>query len=427
MENRRFMESLDRQLKTSFWTPWQLALIALTLLAITHPLLASPPPSMTVSERLLNQLAIQQENIKNNPRNIEGPLKVTKLSANLYLFEGHGANSGLVVGDDALLLIDSKEIRNAASEQLLKAVRQISNKPIRYVINTHSHFDHAGGNAYFAQLGATIIAQENYRYTPIAHHLRFDKQFSMTLGDEEIIAYHTPTHTLDSTIIYLPKSNVLFMGDNFSSSWLLYEGAHGMAGYQETHDKALSLVDNKTLIVPGHGTVGKRPDLLRSTQAKEAFSQQIGKLHKQGKPVKEMAIDKPLQRILSDYEGIEPNDTPVHLRSIQDVLDGNFMTAENLPDALLASYTGHYEMGEQQVIEVVLDNGQLVAREDGQFIARLQPITATRFDMVGFPYTQGEQIEFIKNDAGKVDRLAMAVPNRFVMNYWLKAGERVRK
>lgn len=387
---------------------------------------AEPVLSMNNAQREQNQLDIQKQRLGDNARISEEPLVFEKLSQNVYIAKKHGANSGLVVGKDELLLIESKGPHPGASKKLLEAVRTISDKPIKYVINTHSHFDHSGGNAFFAQLGATVIAQEYYRYTPITHHARFDKKLSLTIGDEEVVAIHTPTHTLDSTVIYLPNSNILFMGDNYSSKWLLYEGAHGGAGYRHTYNLAMSLADDKTIVVPGHGDIGSKADLVRNAQARAQLKQRMADLYAKGFNVIQMSKDKQLQDILAAYKGEDNKGTPVHLRTLQDLLDADFVAPFDVPPAVIKDYPGQYRAQDGQITEVVLIDGRLVARQDGQFIAKLKAVSNSRFDLVGFPYTQSEQIEFIKNPMGQTTGLKLVMPHRFVMNNWIKAGESVK-
>jgi len=404
-------------------------LIGITVTAIQFNVVAEQHVhSLNTMERQSNQLKIQQQYIKENPKENDQEIRFKKIAENVYFAENHGANSGLVVADDGLLLIETKGMRNYASNRLLAAIRKISDKPIKYVLNTHSHFDHSGGNAFFAELGATIIAQENYRFTPITHHLRFEKKFTLTMGKEEVVAYHTPTHTLDSTIIYLPNSNVLFMGDNFSTKWLLYEGANGKAEYHKTMNLALSLADSKTVVIPGHGELSKREHLIKSKNAKDELRQRIGELNAKGWTSEKISADEKAQIILSDYANKPKDGRAVHIGSIQDMVDANFIQPFTVAKSLLSDYIGLYKLADGSITEITQDNGQLIIREDGQFIAQLKAITNTRFDLVSFPYVQGEQLEFIRDQSGAVSKINVVIPDtdRFVMNFWLKKGPRTR-
>jgi len=402
---------------------------ALSVVVTVLPISAyaiEPLHSLNAVERQTNQLAIQYEYTKDNPITSNKSIVFNKIAQNIYVAKYYGANAGLVVGKHGLLLIESKGMLEEGAQKLFAAVRKISDKPIKYVINTHSHFDHSGGNAFFAKKGAIVIAQENYRFTPIAHHLRFDKTFSLTMGNEEVVAYHAPSHTLDSTIIHLPNSNVIFMGDNFSSSWLLYEGANGGSGYRKSMDLALSLTDSKTIVVPGHGELSHVDDLIKNDKAKSAFRQRVGQLFAKGWTVKQISEDKTSQDILKDYQGVKNDGSPIHLKKIQDIIDGNFIEPIFISKALQNKYVGQYKMESEKFIEIVNVDEKLIARMDGSFIAQLKAMSTTRFDFVGFPYTQGETIEFTDNRLDKTLTLTIKIPDKFVMNYWLEEGTGIK-
>jgi glyoxylase-like metal-dependent hydrolase (beta-lactamase superfamily II) len=404
-------------------------LMALSVVVIVLPISVNATESLhslNAVERQKNQLAIQYEYTKDNPITSNKSIVFNKIAQNIYLAKYYGANAGLVVGKHGLLLIESKGMLEEGARKLLAAVRKISDKPIKYVINTHSHFDHSGGNAFFAEKGATVIAQENYRFTPIAHHLRFDEKLTLTMGSEEVIAYHAPSHTLDSTIIHLPNSNVIFMGDNFSSSWLLYEGANGGSGYRKTMDVALSLIDSKTIIVPGHGELSHVDGLIKNDKAKSAFRKKIGQLFAKGWTVKQISENKAAQDILKNYQGVKNDGSPIHIRKIQDIIDANFIEPIVISKALQNRYVGQYKMISGKIVEIVKVDGKLIARMEGSFIAQLKAMSTTRFDLVGFPYTQGETIEFTDNGGDNTLALTIKIPESFVMNYWLEEGTGIK-
>ena len=401
------------------------SMLSLAFISFAFGVSAHSTNQLSNQQRIQHQLDVQYENIKDDPIKSEEPLKFNKLRDNVFIAKGEGANSALVVGEDALLLIETKGMRPHTSQKLLTAIREISDKPIKFVLNTHSHFDHSGGNAFFAKLGATVIAQENYQYTPISHQLRFKDKFSISFGGQTVTAYHVPVHTVDSTIIHLPESNLLFMGDNFSSKWLLYEGANGKRDLHQAMKLAMSLIDQHTLVVPGHGEVSNYNSLKRSLAAKDAFRERVSSLYKRGLSVKQIANDKTTQEILTEYEGIKNEGHPVHLRSIQDVIDANL--AESGRKALVQpdKYTGQYQLPDGNTLSVVFEEGTLVLRHDGYFTAQLRPISHDTFDLVGFPYTQNEQVQFTSDSVLGKRSLTLQVPNRFVMNYWLLAGTAV--
>jgi len=162
-------------------------------------------------------------------------MKVTKVAGSVYMLQGAGGNIGASVGDDGIVIVDDQYAPLA--EKIQAALKGITDKPVRFVINTHYHGDHTGGNAYF-QKQAPIIAQDNVRKRlesggsagnggsihmdnkpvdkgalPI---ITFDHDVTVHLNGEDIRALFFPAgHTDGDSIIFFPKSNVVHMGDDF--------------------------------------------------------------------------------------------------------------------------------------------------------------------------------------------------------------------
>ena len=160
-------------------------------------------------------------------------MKVTKVSGNVYMLEGAGGNIGASVGEDGIVIVDDQYAPMA--DKIKAALKGITDKPVRFVINTHYHGDHTGGNAIFQQT-APIIAQDNVRKRlqeggtarqfwrrefdskpqpkealPI---ITFDHDVTVHLNGEDIRALHFPSgHTDGDSIIFFPKSNVVHMGE----------------------------------------------------------------------------------------------------------------------------------------------------------------------------------------------------------------------
>ncbi len=165
-------------------------------------------------------------------------IKVTKVSGNIYMLEGAGGNIAASVGEDGIVIVDDEFAPLA--EKIAAALKNlgVTDKPVRFVINTHYHGDHTGGNANFAKSGSTIIAQDNVRKRlenggaagnggsvkmenkaaekaalPI---ITFEHDVTVHLNGEDIRALHYPSgHTDSDSIIYFPKNNVVHMGDDF--------------------------------------------------------------------------------------------------------------------------------------------------------------------------------------------------------------------
>jgi cyclase len=165
-------------------------------------------------------------------------IKVTKVSGNIYMLEGSGGNIAASVGGDGIVIVDDQYAPLADKIAVALKNTGVTDKPVRFIINTHYHGDHTGGNAPFANKGATIIAQDNVRKrmasggkagngSSIAMDVKpaepdalpiitFDHDVTVHLNGEDIRALHFPAgHTDGDSIIFFPKANVVHMGDDY--------------------------------------------------------------------------------------------------------------------------------------------------------------------------------------------------------------------
>src|SRR5258708_31302558 len=157
-------------------------------------------------------------------------IKVQKVSGTVYMLAGAGGNIGASIGEDGIVVVDDEFLPLA--EKIEAALKSITDKPIKFILNTHWHGDHAGGNPHFGEK-ARIIAQENVRKSlaeggktsfgevkpapkvalPV---ITFDDKVSVHLNGEDIRAIHFPNgHTDGDSVIFFPQSNVVHMGDDF--------------------------------------------------------------------------------------------------------------------------------------------------------------------------------------------------------------------
>lgn len=212
-------------------------------------------------------------------------IKVTKVAGSVYMLEGSDAgNIGASVGEDGIVIVDDQYAPLA--EKIQAALKGITDKPVRFVINTHYHGDHAGGNAYF-QNQAPIIAHDNVRKRleqggpsgnggsmqfeakpqpkdalPI---LTFDHDMTVHLNGEEIRALYFPAgHTDGDSIIFFPKSNVVHMGDDFVTYGFPFidVGSGGsIDGMIDGVEKVIAQVPPDVKIIPGHGPISSVDDM----------------------------------------------------------------------------------------------------------------------------------------------------------------------
>lgn len=209
-------------------------------------------------------------------------IKAEKVADNLYVLFGSGGNIGLSIGTDGAILIDNQFA--PLSEKITNAVAKITDQKIKYVINTHWHGDHSGGNENFHNQGALIVAHENVRKrmstdqvnkvfgrtTPASPEaalpvITFSKDMTMHLNGEDIMAFHVHNaHTDGDGIIWFPKSNVIHMGDTYFAGRYPYidisvEGS--IDGLIKAVNQVLFLINEDTKVIPGHGAVSNKEEL----------------------------------------------------------------------------------------------------------------------------------------------------------------------
>ncbi len=223
-------------------------------------------------------------------------IKATKVAGNIYMLEGEGGNIGVSVGDDGIVIVDDQFAPLA--EKIRVALKGITDKPVRFVINTHWHFDHTGGNEIFGS-NASIIAQENVRKRlqsggiagnggsmkfeskpapkgalPI---ITFRHDVTLHLNGEDIEVVHYPSgHTDGDSIIFFRKSNVVHMGDAFVTygfPFIDVDSGGSVKGMIRALEQALNHLPPDVKIIPGHGPVSSSDDvksilkMLRETTA----------------------------------------------------------------------------------------------------------------------------------------------------------------
>jgi len=211
-------------------------------------------------------------------------MKVTKVAGSVYMLEGAGGNIGASVGDDGIVIVDDQYAPLA--EKIQAALKGITDKPVRFIINTHYHGDHTGGNAYF-QKQAPIIAHDNVRKRletggaagnggsvhmdvkpspkealPI---ITFDHDVTVHLNGEDIRALYFPAgHTDGDSIIFFPKSNVVHMGDDFVTygfPFIDIDSGGSIDGMIQGVEKVMGQVPADVKIIPGHGPVSSLDDV----------------------------------------------------------------------------------------------------------------------------------------------------------------------
>lgn len=229
-----------------------------------------------------------------------------------------GGNIGVFVTDEGVLVVDDnyyRQVRNGQMVELAEAVvaeiRKLTNQPIRFVINTHHHSDHAGGNPVFAKL-ATIYAQRNVRnrilegyktskepldFDPVkaAPAVTYDGELIFHIGGEEIHLYHPArAHTDGDSLVHFKNANIAHWGDAFVNNWVpvIDAGARGSTlEWLQFIDRGIQLVGENAVMVPGHGTIGKASDVRRLRLYFTTMQDNVRKAIAAGK-TREQAMDE---------------------------------------------------------------------------------------------------------------------------------------
>ena len=240
---------------------------------------------------------------------------ITSITGNIYLIQGQGGNIAAISGKDGLVLIDDEYA--PLSEKIKAALRTVSDQPVRFVINTHFHLDHTDGNKNFAGEGAIVVAQENSRQRMTTDHflsvfkisqkasapealpkITFTDSLRMYLNNQTFQVIHIKNaHTDGDAMIFFKESNVLHTGDVFVRYGLPFidqPNGGSIDGVINGVKLMLSLVDDNTVIIPGHGGLAKKKDLQAYLTMMETVRSRISKLMREGKSLKAIVEAKPV-------------------------------------------------------------------------------------------------------------------------------------
>ncbi len=254
---------------------------------------------------------------------------LVKITDNVYSYvdvkepsavNSFGANAGIIIGENGVAVIDTL-ISSKTAKQFIKDIRKITDKPIKYVINTHYHLDHTFGNSEFEKLGATIIVQENcnanirnfgeyalknagnYGLTQedlegtsvVFPGLAFKDRMTIDLGGEIIeLIYFSPSHSTGSILVYLRAKKVMFAGDILFTEFHPFMGESDIAGWLSVLDYMLYLDAEK--IIPGHGPLSAKKDVKEMKEYITTFDKHAKKLVSESKD--EKFIETELLKVL---------------------------------------------------------------------------------------------------------------------------------
>jgi glyoxylase-like metal-dependent hydrolase (beta-lactamase superfamily II) len=256
-------------------------------------------------------------------------IKVTKVSGNIYMLEGAGGNIAASVGEDGIVIVDDQYAPLA--DKIAGALKGIgvTDKPVRFVINTHYHGDHTGGNLPFASGGSTVIAQDNVRkrletggkagnggsvsmeQKPAAKGalpiITFDHDVTVHLNGEDIRALHFPAgHTDGDAIVFFPKANVVHMGDDFvryGYPFIDVTAGGSVQGMIAACEKVAAVLPADVKVIPGHGQISNLDEVRDYVTMLNETSAAVQAAIKSGKSVDQMKKEKILAAWDKKYSG----------------------------------------------------------------------------------------------------------------------------
>lgn len=257
-------------------------------------------------------------------------IKATKVSGNIYMLEGAGGNIAASIGEDGIVIVDDQFAPLADKIQASLKSLGITDKPVRFVINTHYHGDHTGGNAPFSSAGSTVIAQDNVRKrlesggtagNGGAIHMEnkpaekaalpiitFEHDVTVHLNGEDIRALHFPSgHTDGDSIIFFPKNNVVHMGDDFvryGFPFIDVSSGGSVQGMISAMEKATAQLPADVKVIPGHGALSNLSDVREFTKMLKETSAVVQKALDQHKSLDQMKQEKildPWKKFSGDF------------------------------------------------------------------------------------------------------------------------------
>lgn len=255
-------------------------------------------------------------------------IKVTtnKVSDSIYMLVGQGGNIAVSIGDDGVFMVDDQFAH--MTPKLLEAIKNITNKPIKFLLNTHWHGDHTGGNENMNNEGAIIVAHENVRKRMSVDQFNkernrttkaspkealpivtFTKDISFHMNGEDIMVFHVHNaHTDGDAMVYFTGSNVLHMGDTyFQGKYPYIDLASGgsIKGYIAAQKKALLLINDDTKVIPGHRNLSSRKELKDYVTMLETVTKTIQQKIENGKTLEEVTNDT---TITATYDALNYGD-----------------------------------------------------------------------------------------------------------------------
>ena len=239
--------------------------------------------------------------------------EISAIKDGIHVIMGRGGNIGVSVGEDGVFMIDDQFA--PATEAILGQVKTVTDQPVRFLVNTHFHRDHTGGNENLGKAGVLIFAHDNVRARLLAGDAPADALPVVTFNDtttfhmngQTVRVFHTANaHTDGDAMIHFQEADVIHMGDTFFNGFYPFidsRSGGSIEGVFRSIDLVLELADAETVIIPGHGPIADRDDLIAYrdmlTKARDAISPLIA----DGKSVEEIVAAAPTKEFDARWGG----------------------------------------------------------------------------------------------------------------------------
>ena len=272
---------------------------------------------------IVNDVNAQDENVTIN---------TTKLSNNTYMLKGSGGNIIVSVGQDGVFMVDDQFA--PLTEKIKEAISNITDQPVKFVINTHWHSDHTGGNENFGELGTIIVSHDNVRerlsteqfsefFNRTVHPLpekglpiiTFSDNMTIFQNGDEIRIIHVDNgHTDGDSIVYFTKNNVIHVGDDFNDKsypFIDISSGGSIDGLISSLQTISSIIDDETKVVSGHAEISNKTKVNDLTNMLKDVRQNVSQMIEDGKSLEEIIASQPTSKydeIYYDHSTIKPED-----------------------------------------------------------------------------------------------------------------------
>ena len=251
-------------------------------------------------------------------------IKTTHITDNISYLQGSGGNIGVLYGSDGVMMVDDQY--GELSVKIKKALAELSSNNLKFIVNTHYHGDHTGGNENLAGDGVSIVAHQNVRerlgntfyssmwkreveakpetFWPI---ITFNDEMTFHLNNEEVQIVHTPSgHTDGDALVFFKTSNVLHAGDGFvryGYPFIDVSAGGSIDGMIATQEKILELTNADTKIIPGHGQISSIKDVKELLKMLNETRKIVADLKSNGKTIEECVSLSPLKEYHERWNG----------------------------------------------------------------------------------------------------------------------------